>query len=51
MRMRHAIKHVSLDKMDVETMSGYTNEIALLKRLSGNSRIIRLVDSEVKPGP
>ena len=47
----YAIKRVSLDKTDAETMSGYTNEIALLKRLSGNSRIIRLVDSEVKPGP
>jgi hypothetical protein len=47
----YAIKRVSLDKTDTETMSGYMNEIALLKRLSGNSRIIRLVDSEVKPGP
>lgn len=27
------------------------NEIALLKRLNGNCRIIRLVDSEVKLGP
>lgn len=47
----YAIKRVSLDRTDAETMSGYMNEIALLKRLSGNSRIIRLVDSEVKPGP
>ena len=47
----YAIKRVSLDKTDVETMSGYMNEIALLKRLNGNNRIIRLVDSEVKPGP
>jgi len=47
----YAIKRVSLDKTDAETMSGYMNEIALLKRLNGNSRIIRLVDSEVKPGP
>jgi serine/threonine-protein kinase TTK/MPS1 len=47
----YAIKRVSLDKTDAETMSGYMNEIALLKRLSGNSRIIKLVDSEVKPGP
>ncbi|EIM81543.1 Pkinase-domain-containing protein [Stereum hirsutum FP-91666 SS1] len=44
----YAIKRVSLDKTDAETMSGYMNEIALLKRLEGNSRIIRLVDSEVK---
>jgi serine/threonine-protein kinase TTK/MPS1 len=47
----YAIKRVSLDKTDAETMSGYMNEIALLKRLNGNSRIIRLIDSEVKPGP
>ena len=47
----YAIKRVSLDRTDAETMSGYMNEIALLKRLSGNSRIIQLVDSEVKPGP
>ncbi|KAH9065363.1 kinase-like domain-containing protein [Lactarius vividus] len=47
----YAIKRVSLDRTDAETMNGYMNEIALLKRLSGNSRIIKLVDSEVKPGP
>lgn len=47
----YAIKRVSLDKTDAETMSGYMNEIALLKRLEGNSRIIRLIDSEVKAGP
>lgn len=46
----YAIKRVSLDKTDEETMSGYMNEIALLKRLDGNSRIIRLIDSEVKGG-
>jgi len=46
-----AIKRVSLDKTDKETMEGYKNEIALLKRLDGNSRIIRLFDSEVRPGP
>ena len=32
-------------------MSGYMNEISLLKRLEGNHRIIRLIDSEVKAGP
>lgn len=47
----YAIKRVSLDKTDSETMNGYMNEIALLKRLDGNSRIIRLIDSEVKAGP
>lgn len=46
-----AIKRVSLDKTDPETMSGYQNEISLLKRLNGNKRIIRLVDSELKGGP
>lgn len=46
-----AIKKVSLDKIDSETMNSYMNEIALLKRLDGNDRIIRLVDSEVRPGP
>lgn len=47
----YAIKRVSLDKTDAETMNGYMNEIALLKRLEGNSRIIRLIDSELKAGP
>ncbi|EIN12844.1 Pkinase-domain-containing protein [Punctularia strigosozonata HHB-11173 SS5] len=45
-----AVKRVSLDKTDTETMNGYMNEIALLKRLEGNSRIIRLIDSEAKAG-
>jgi serine/threonine-protein kinase TTK/MPS1 len=45
-----AIKRVSLDKTDKESMNGYMNEIALLKRLDGNHRIIRLIDSEVKGG-
>lgn len=47
----YAIKRVSLDRIDAETMSGYMNEIALLKRLDGNNRIIKLLDSEVKGGP
>lgn len=47
----YAIKRVSLDKTDADTMNGYMNEIALLKRLDGNNRIIRLVDSELKAGP
>ena len=46
-----AIKRVSLDKTDNDTINGYMNEISLLKRLDGNNRIIRLVDSEVKSGP
>ncbi|KAF9049655.1 kinase-like protein [Hymenopellis radicata] len=47
----YAIKRVSLEKTDADTMSGYMNEISLLKRLEGNSRIIRLLDSELKAGP
>ncbi|KAH7884972.1 kinase-like domain-containing protein [Phlebopus sp. FC_14] len=47
----YAIKRVSLDKTDAETMNGYMNEIGLLKRLEGNNRIIQLFDSEVKAGP
>ncbi|KAI0317499.1 kinase-like domain-containing protein [Amylostereum chailletii] len=47
----YAIKRIALDQTDAETMSGYMNEISLLKRLDGNNRIIRLLDSEVKPGP
>jgi serine/threonine-protein kinase TTK/MPS1 len=45
-----ALKRISLDKTDTETMNGYMNEIALLKRLEGNKRIIRLIDSEAKAG-
>ena len=47
----YAIKRVALDKTDDETLAGYMNEIALLRRLEGNNRIIRLLDSEVKSGP
>ena len=43
-----ALKRVSLDKTDSESMNGFMNEIALLKRLDGNHRIIRLIDSEIK---
>lgn len=46
-----AIKRVTLDKTDAETLQNYKNEIGLLKRLAGNARIIRLIDSEVKGGP
>lgn len=46
-----AIKRVSLEKTDDETLNGYLNEISLLKRLEGNARIIRLIENELKPGP
>ena len=42
------VKRVSLDRTDQETMSGYMNDISLLKRLEGNHRITRLIDSEVR---
>ncbi|THV05276.1 Pkinase-domain-containing protein [Dendrothele bispora CBS 962.96] len=44
----YALKRVVLEKADSETMTGYSNEIQLLKRLEGNNRIIRLIDSEIK---
>ncbi|KAI0766429.1 kinase-like domain-containing protein [Trametes elegans] len=48
----YALKRVPLDKIDSETVAGYMNEIRLLRRLSDNARIIRLIDSEVKqPSP
>ena len=43
-----ALKRVQIDPSDHETMKGYMNEIALLKRLDGNDRIIRLIDSDTK---
>ena len=43
-----ALKRVQLDPSDKETMQGYMNEISLLKRLDGNDRIIRLIDSDTK---
>ena len=43
-----ALKRVTINDKEEETMDGYINEIQLLKRLDGNQRIIRLVDSEVR---
>ncbi|CAE6464591.1 unnamed protein product [Rhizoctonia solani] len=43
----YALKRVRLDsKVDEETMRGYVNEMQLLKRLDGNERIIKLIDSQ-----
>lgn len=42
-----AIKKVKLDGMDKKAIDGYSNEIALLKRLRGNPAIIQLFDSQV----
>ncbi|KZO90095.1 kinase-like protein [Calocera viscosa TUFC12733] len=42
----YALKKVTLNQADDETLNSYQNEIALLNRLNGNDRIIRLIDSE-----
>ncbi|KAI7816605.1 kinase-like domain-containing protein [Gamsiella multidivaricata] len=42
-----ALKKVSFEKADQATISGYVNEIRLLQRLTGNSRIVRLWDAEI----
>lgn len=44
-----ALKKVKLNGVDADAIEGYTNEIALLKRLSNNPAIIHLYDSEVVP--
>lgn len=43
----YAIKKVKLSGMDEKAIAGYSNEIALLKRLRDNPAIIQLLDSEV----
>jgi serine/threonine protein kinase len=43
----YALKRVRLSRMDAASVATYTNEIALLRRLSGARHIIRLVDAEV----
>ncbi|KIO17993.1 hypothetical protein M407DRAFT_84418, partial [Tulasnella calospora MUT 4182] len=40
----YAIKRVSLENADPATIESYKNEIALLRRLEGNKRIIRLIE-------
>jgi serine/threonine-protein kinase TTK/MPS1 len=42
-----AVKKVKLEGMEKKTIDGYSNEIALLKRLRGNPAIIQMFDSEV----
>jgi len=42
-----AIKKVKLSGMDKRAISGYANEIELLKRLRGKSAIIQMFDSQV----
>ena len=45
-----AVKKVGLRGLDQNTLSGYINEIALLKRLESCSHIIKLYDSEINKG-
>lgn len=42
-----AVKKVKLAGMDRRQIDGYSNEVALLKRLKGNPSIIQLFDSEI----
>ncbi|KAI3638571.1 hypothetical protein MIR68_003069 [Amoeboaphelidium protococcarum] len=43
----YALKRVQLKGVDAQTISGYLNEIALLKKLDSCERIIHLVDQEI----
>ncbi|RUS34918.1 hypothetical protein BC938DRAFT_477831 [Jimgerdemannia flammicorona] len=43
----YALKKVMFDKADQSAISGYINEINLLKRMAGHERIIKMYDSEV----
>ena len=42
----YAIKRVTLERADAETIQGYQNEIQLLNRLNGQPGIIKLIDFE-----
>ena len=42
-----ALKTVNLDGLSKQSIDGYANEIALLKRLKGNPAIIQLYASEI----
>lgn len=42
-----AIKKVKLAGMERKAISGYANEVALLKRLRGNPAIIQMIDSQL----
>ena len=44
-----AMKRVPMDSADPDATASYMNEMSLLRRLAGNRRIIRLIDSELKP--
>lgn len=42
-----ALKRVTLDRADKQTVDNYLNEISLLQRLKGHDQIIRLIDHQV----
>lgn len=42
-----ALKRVSLDRADKQTVDNYLNEISLLQRLKGHDQIIRLIDHQI----
>ena len=41
------MKKVIFDRVDDNILSGYINEVSLLKRLSGRDGIIKLYDAEI----
>jgi len=41
------MKKVAFDRVDDSILSGYINEVSLLKRLSGRDGIIKLYDAEI----
>ncbi len=43
----YAMKKVTFDGVDDSILSGYINEVSLLKRLSGRDGIIKLYDAEI----
>jgi serine/threonine-protein kinase TTK/MPS1 len=49
-RMR-AIKRVDLSEVSHQEATAFRNEVALLKKLQGNRRIVKLIDYEERPRP
>ncbi len=43
-----ALKKVAMNTMDDDAMRNYTTEIQMLKRLSGNASVVKLIDDELK---
>jgi serine/threonine-protein kinase TTK/MPS1 len=43
-----AMKRVVLSAIDDEAMRSYATEIQMLKRLSGNNSIVKLIDDELR---